>query len=90
MFVKVTQELGERDKALVVPAQALVATVSGSNIYVATNGHAQVKPVKVGIRWDNLVEITSGLSLDDKIIIAGQQKLHDGSAIQIIDSKEKA
>ena len=81
MFVKVEQELSERQNALVVPAEALVATISGSKVYVAANDHAVETPVTVGVRWGDTVEITKGLKLNDRVVIAGQQKLHDGSPI---------
>ena len=82
MFVKVEQELSERQNALVVPAEALVATISGSKVYVAANGHAVETSVTVGVRWGDAVEILKGLDVKDNVIIAGQQKLHDGSAIE--------
>ncbi len=84
MFVRVEQELSERQNALVIPAEALVATISGSKVYVALNGRAVETRVNVGVRWGDMVEITKGLKLKDKVVIAGQQKLHDGSPIQSI------
>jgi len=86
MFVKVEQELSERPNALVIPSTALVATISGSEVYVAEKGHAIQTPVKVGVRFGDTVEITSGLQNKQQVVVAGQQKLHDGSAIQIIDN----
>ena len=86
MFVRVEQELSERQKALLVPDTALVSTISGSKVYIAEKGRAVEKLVKVGVRLDNQVELTAGLTVKDKVIIAGQQRLHDGSAIEIIDN----
>ena len=90
MFVKVEQELSERQNALVVPAEALVATISGSKVYVAVNDHAVETPVTVGVRWGDTVEITKGLKLNDRVVIAGQQKLHDGGPIQNISNTKAA
>jgi membrane fusion protein (multidrug efflux system) len=84
MFVNVEQQLGQRLNALVIPAEALVATISGSEVYVIQNGRAVETPVKVGARWGGNVEITSGLTAKQQIVNVGQQKLRDGSQVQII------
>lgn len=87
MFVKVAQELSERQNALVIPAEALVATISGSEVYVVKNNRAIETPVKVGARWNNMVEITDGLTLDEPVVKVGQQKLRDGSVVKVITPK---
>lgn len=84
MFVKISQELSERQNALVVPAEALVATISGSEVYVIKNGRAVETPVQVGARWNDMVEITDGLKVNEAIVNVGQQKLRDGSQVQVI------
>lgn len=87
MFVNVSQELSERDNALVVPTQTLVATIAGQKVFVIKNGRAYETPVKIGARTLKYVEITSGLESGDVVVSAGQQKLRDGSQVQIIDTK---
>lgn len=87
MFVNIAQELGERQDALVVPAEALVATISGSEVYVIKEGRAIETPVKVGARWNDMVEITEGLTVNQPIVNVGQQKLRDGSEVEVITPK---
>ncbi len=89
MFVKVTQELSERPDAIVVPAEALVATITGSEVYTIDDGRAVETSVKIGARWQNNVEITSGLTKGQQVIVAGQQKLRDGTPVQVIASNGK-
>jgi membrane fusion protein (multidrug efflux system) len=43
--------------------------------------------VKIGLRQPGKVEILEGLSLDDSVVIAGQQRLQkDGTLVRIIDT----
>ena len=84
MFVKIAQELSERQNALVVPAEALVATITGSEVYVIKDGRAIETPVNVGARWNNMVEITEGLTVNQAVVNVGQQKLRDGSEVEVI------
>ncbi|WP_200244370.1 efflux RND transporter periplasmic adaptor subunit [Lamprobacter modestohalophilus] len=41
------------------------------------------QPVQTGIRRDGWVEITSGVSADERVVVAGLQRLRDGIAVQI-------
>jgi HlyD family secretion protein len=63
--------LGARkDQALVVPAQALRAGNNGTpNVLVANGGKAVTREVKVGLRGAGKVEIVSGLSGGEQVIL---------------------
>jgi multidrug efflux pump subunit AcrA (membrane-fusion protein) len=39
--------------------------------------------VQTGIRRDGWIEITSGVSADEQVVVAGLQPLRDGIAVQI-------
>ena len=83
MFVKISQKLGEMTNHIVIPDVALVASIEGNDVFVVTNDQAKKVAVQVGQHWDNKVEILSGLNTGDQVVIAGQQKLRDGSAVKI-------
>jgi HlyD family secretion protein len=73
MTVTVTVQTGERDKALVIPNDAL-QSVSGSQatVLVAQGGRAQQKSVSLGLRSLALSEVTKGLAAGDVVIASGQ------------------
>lgn len=52
-------------------------------VYVEANGKAEERPVTLGARQGNIVEITSGLNAGDRIIISGFQLLTAGQAVTI-------
>jgi len=81
-FVKVIQKLGVDKNAIVVPEQALVPTIDGQMVYRVVKGKAVATPVTIGARFRGLVEIVKGLSANDVVVIAGQQKIKDGSAVK--------
>lgn len=87
MFVTINQELSERPNSLVIPAEALVATIAGNEVYVLQDDRVIETPVQVGARWDNMVEITSGLNLNQQVVSVGQQRLRDGSIVKVITPK---
>ncbi len=87
MFSRITIDL-EKVNALVLPAIA-VLKMQGSNnryLFVDENGIAKRIAVEMGERFDDKVEvISSELKPGDKIVINGQDRLLDGSEIQVVD-----
>ena len=51
----------------------------------APTSQTQVRrqPVQTGIRRDGWVEISSGVSADERVVVAGLQRLRDGMAVRI-------
>lgn len=86
LFIKVDQTLGTNQHALVVPEESLVPSIDGQYVYKIVDQHVTQTPVAVGSRFQGLAEITDGLQAGDQIVTAGQQKLKDGSAVQVVNS----
>ncbi len=84
LSIKVTQYLGEVDHAITVPTESLLASIEGNKIYKVENDKAVEVPVKIGLRSNQFVEVLSGITVNDQIIIEGQHKLKDGMAVTII------
>lgn len=82
LFVDLTQELGTENNALIVSEASLVPTIDGQQVYKIINGKALAVSVAIGQRVRNSVQIISGLSVGDNIVIAGQEKLKDGALVQ--------
>lgn len=71
--------------ALVVPAAAVISAADGSPaVMVAGNdGKAHLKPVKVGIRQDDDVQILEGVTEADKVVSTGAYGLPDNTKIKV-------
>jgi membrane fusion protein (multidrug efflux system) len=83
LFVNITQQLGTEMNALIVSADSLVPVIDGQQVYKVINDKVLAVPVVIGQRIQNSVQITSGVSVGDKIVVAGQQKLKDGALVEI-------
>lgn len=73
-------------RVLTLPAEAVVPDPQGApNVYVYFPDRKRVyaRRVEVGAPLGKEVEIRSGLRADDQIVVAGQQKLREGSAVEI-------
>jgi RND family efflux transporter MFP subunit len=87
MFARVSLNLGEIN-ALVLPAIAVIKQ-EGTNdrfVYLALSNHtAQKIRVEIGTRFDDKIEVVSSdIKEGDQVIIAGQEKLLNGSRIKVV------
>lgn len=77
-----------RSRGLVVPSEAVLVDETGRNYVYAldeTRRKVRLRYVKIGSLLTNGIEITEGLAANDTVVISGQHKLTDGSAIRIVD-----
>jgi HlyD family secretion protein len=70
MTVSVEVETARRDQALVVPADALRADAStGARVWLARDGRVEARPVRLGLRTLDAIEIIDGLSAGEFVLL---------------------
>ena len=82
-FVNVRLVLGERTKAVTLPAAAVQRSQDGLYVYVEDEGTRTVKnqPVTLIQAQDGLAVIGSGVSAGQRVVVDGQYKLKPGSRV---------
>jgi len=74
--------------AIVVPASALLKTPEGATtVMTVKDGHAQLVSVETGVREDDRVQITKGLSGGETIIVRGSYGLPDKTKVKIAEAQ---
>ena len=81
MFGRVTIAYEQHADALVIPAMALLDEDDQSTVYVVSGGEVVRRAVNVGIEADGNIEILSGLSEDDIVVVVGHSGLRNGSKV---------
>lgn len=84
MFARVNLVLERRDRALVVPEQAIVPRGGGRYVFRIADGKARLTRVELGLRSPGEVEIVSGLAAGQSVVTDGQLKLQDGGAVSVM------
>jgi RND family efflux transporter MFP subunit len=80
-FVEVSLGLREIPNALVLPPQAIISGPKGKSVFIIETGRARSVPVQTGISDGRWMEITSGLSGDEDVVMVGTRKLLEGSPV---------
>lgn len=97
MFARVSTVFGSREKARVIPEEAIVPQGGRQFVIKLVPGPdndglvSQRVPVTVGIRRPGQVEILDGLKEGDTVVTAGQQRLQrDGSPVRVLELNRPA
>lgn len=84
MFARVFVQTETRTDAMVVPRSALSLESIGDTVYVAEGETASRRDVELGFKEGDSVEVLSGVSEGERIVVVGQDGLSDGTPIQIL------
>jgi membrane fusion protein (multidrug efflux system) len=80
MSARLSVEVGRREAALTVPHEAVVRRGTQEILYVvADDGAIEERKVDLGQHFPKSVEVRSGISAGESIVVAGQQKIRPGS-----------
>lgn len=82
MFVKVTLDL-DISQAIMVPTEAIIPVLKGKKVYVMQNGKVAEKMVETGLRTDKNIQITSGLTSGDSLIVSGIMALKKDAPVKV-------
>jgi len=82
MFARVEVMVGTHRQAVQIPIDAVSRLEDTQYVFVVRGGKAQRVNVEIGVRNDNRVEITKGLTGDETVIVSGKDLVHDGTPVQ--------
>jgi len=88
-FASVVMELESRE-GVVIPEAAVVPRQDRRLVFVVRDGVASERTVELGQRGRGTVEIVSGLSAGDTVVVAGHQRLADGAEVSVVDGGSAA
>lgn len=84
LFARADLGISERQDVVMIPEEAVLLRSDGSVVFrMLGAGEAQRVQVTTGLHRDGLVEIVTGLSPDDVVIVRGQTRLIDGSRVDV-------
>lgn len=82
MFGRVELVVGRKEDALVVPESALIPALESFAVFVVRDGRARQVAVTLGQRLPGKVELETGVGPEDEVVVAGTQKVGDGTKVK--------
>ncbi|MGA2596183.1 MAG: efflux RND transporter periplasmic adaptor subunit [Bryobacteraceae bacterium] len=82
-YVHVHLKLPAQSRSVITPANTLLFRSEGLRVGVVRNGHAQLIPITIGVDYGNTVQVTSGLTPADQVIVNPSDSLISGIPVRI-------
>jgi RND family efflux transporter MFP subunit len=82
-YVSVHLKLPEPARSVTIPSNTLLFRAEGLQVGVVRNGRANLVPVKIGHDYGSTVEVLSGLSLSDEVIVDPSDSLTSGTPVRV-------
>lgn len=77
-FANIELPVYDNPDALLLPAEAIIQKLGGTEIFIVKDGKAKSTNIETGVRNENFVEVTQGVSVGDSVVITGLLSLSDG------------
>ena len=79
--------LVRKEHVMTLPAAVVLQKEAAESVFVVEAGRAYLKPIRTGLRNDEIVEVISGLQAGDGVIDQGRGEVKDGQAVEVLNEK---
>ncbi|TKG92323.1 efflux RND transporter periplasmic adaptor subunit [Puteibacter caeruleilacunae] len=84
MFVKADIVVESSDSTIVIDKDLIIARGKRKSVFVVDKKAARERRITTGLESKDKVEVTSGLNLNDRLIVKGFETLRNGSKVKVI------
>lgn len=82
-YVFVHMKLPGGANTVTIPSNTLIFRSQGLQVGVVRNGHVQLVPITIGHDFGNTVEVTSGITPQDEVILDPSDSLISGEPVEV-------
>jgi RND family efflux transporter MFP subunit len=84
MFIKAFILSEKRDGTIVIPKETVISRQDGKVVFTVENGIATEKKITTGLENSDVIEVVSGLKVNDRLVISGYETLRNKSKVSVI------
>jgi RND family efflux transporter MFP subunit len=89
-YVQVHLELPGKTHAVTIPSNTLLFRSEGLRVGVVRNGRVELVPITIGRDYGATVEVVSGLTPADAVVLSPSDSLISGQPVRVITQKQGA
>lgn len=84
MFIKAAILSEKRDSTIVIPKETIISRQDGKVVFIVENGIATEKKITTGLETMEEIEVTSGLKVNDRLVVSGFETLRNKSKVSVL------
>lgn len=84
MFIKAAILSEKRDSTIVIPKETIISRQDGKVVFTVENGIATEKKITTGLENLDVIEVLSGLYINDRLVVSGFETLRNKSKVSVI------
>lgn len=88
MYCRVKLITESKAGVVAIPREAIVNRSGQESVFVVNGNTVENRPISVGITVDNMVEVVSGLTAGNEVVVSGQTLLDSGSKVNVINRQQ--
>jgi multidrug efflux pump subunit AcrA (membrane-fusion protein) len=81
-LVRADIAVGTVENMLIIPYEAVIFSDDGDCVFINQNGVAVKKLITTGRAFEDGIEIVSGISTSDRLIVSSDKELKDGCGVK--------
>ncbi len=85
MFSEVSLQYATKTNATLLPRKALVSIDNQQSVFVVRDGVANKVTVTTGFEQGDMIEVVTGLTGTESVVITGHQNLKDASPVEVVN-----
>jgi multidrug efflux pump subunit AcrA (membrane-fusion protein) len=89
MFIEARLATATRANAVVIPEDAVQPLRTANVVWVVDKGRASRRVVQLGARSQGIVEVTSGVSPGELVVVGGLERMGEGMPLMGMPRKAK-
>lgn len=84
MYVTAVITLQQRPDVIVLPTSAILQDADGSQCCCVVSGRIERRSIMLGLRSGNEVEVTSGITPQDTVVLSGGEAYSQGQPVEVL------
>jgi RND family efflux transporter MFP subunit len=84
MFIKAYILSEKKEGTIVIPKETVISRQDGKVVFTVENGIATEKKITTGLESQDVIEVVSGLKVNDRLVISGFETLRNKSKVSVI------
>ena len=79
--------LARKENILTLPVSVVVERDGEAFVFVMDDTQARQRPLRIGLRNDEVVEVVAGLQAGEQVIQRGRNKVKDGQTVEVLNGR---